>query len=356
MRLLPLLLLACVPGHQASLWSAPTTDSLLEGKSFGFVLGVHFSGTSVLHYALGRHPEVSIMHGAPRRMDEGQFFQDVMPDARELGNESVELLFSGQAERPWEVGRFFALNPRAHLTEHSPDFTPAAVLRLRTQWRACWNTSMRVLVEKSPPDLVRARFLAAVFPPAWFAVILRHPLSVCKRVTPSRARLACAQNWLVGYEQALTDVREGGLTAHVSFYEHWAAQPIREMEALSAAVGLARAGFSWGDVIEEGAQMDLTTHSVRGWGYSGPLTAAGVPDVSGKIYVDGSRLLPEEAQDVGLAHRGEPELRGYLLLEGRLNKFGYSFSSPFLLPDCPVALRRTMGCGVRAEASTSRGG
>jgi Sulfotransferase family len=319
-------------------------------KTFGFVLGVHFSGTSVLHYALGRHPEVSIMHGAPRRMDEGQFFQDVMPDARVLGNESVELLFAGQAGRPWEVGRFFALNPRAHLTELSPDFTPAAVRRLRRQWFKCWNTSMRVLVEKSPPDLVRSRFLAAVFPPAWFALILRHPLSVCKRVTPPRARLVCAQNWLAGYEQALADVREGGLTAHVSFYEHWAAHPIREMEALSAAVGLSRDGFSWADVIEEGAQMDLTTHAERGWGYSGPLTAAGVPDVSGKIYVDGSRLLPEEAQDVGKAHRGEPELRGYRELERRLNAFGYSFWSPFILTDCPSAKRRAMGCAARRWA------
>ena len=47
---------------------------------FGFVVGVHFSGTSILHYALGRHPDVSIMRVSPKRMDEGQFFQDVMPN------------------------------------------------------------------------------------------------------------------------------------------------------------------------------------------------------------------------------------------------------------------------------------
>ena len=46
---------------------------------FGFVCGVHFSGTSVLHYALGLHPEVSIMRVAPKRQDEGQILQDVMP-------------------------------------------------------------------------------------------------------------------------------------------------------------------------------------------------------------------------------------------------------------------------------------
>ena len=46
---------------------------------FGFICGVHFSGTSVLHYALGLHPEVSIMRVAPKRQDEGQILQDVMP-------------------------------------------------------------------------------------------------------------------------------------------------------------------------------------------------------------------------------------------------------------------------------------
>jgi hypothetical protein len=76
---------------------------------FGFVVGVHFSGTSILHYALGRHPDVSIMRVSPQRMDEGQYFQDVMPRgasaraacepalgthtgnaAKELGEESVQ--------------------------------------------------------------------------------------------------------------------------------------------------------------------------------------------------------------------------------------------------------------------------
>ena len=46
---------------------------------FGFVCGVHFSGTSILHYTLGRNPEIAIMHVAPKRQDEGQGFQDVLP-------------------------------------------------------------------------------------------------------------------------------------------------------------------------------------------------------------------------------------------------------------------------------------
>jgi len=66
-----------VPFKAARSPNGPALDA--TPHTFGFVCGVHFSGTSILHYALGRNPEVSIMHVAPKRMDEGQGFQDVMP-------------------------------------------------------------------------------------------------------------------------------------------------------------------------------------------------------------------------------------------------------------------------------------
>jgi hypothetical protein len=94
-----------------------------------------------------------------------------------------------------------------------------------------------VLVEKSPPDLIRMRFLAAVFPPAWFIVIVRHPLAVCRRVE-WRMRLLCAHNWLNAYETARTDLREGHLTAFVTYYEHWAVHPVAEMTAMAPLLGL----------------------------------------------------------------------------------------------------------------------
>ena len=144
-----------------------------------------------------------------------------------------------QASRAREAGRYFAVSATARLTEHSPLLTHDSARRLRAQWGFRWDTRKRVLVEKSPPDLVRMRFLAAVFPPAWFALILRHPLSVCRRVE-WHMRLLCTHNWLNAYEWALEDVRAGNLTAYVTFYELWATQPVAEMRALSAIVGLDR--------------------------------------------------------------------------------------------------------------------
>lgn len=67
---------AAVPFKATNTHNGPP---LGDQHHFGFVAGVHFSGTSILHYALGRHPEISIMRVAPKRQDEGQAFQDVMP-------------------------------------------------------------------------------------------------------------------------------------------------------------------------------------------------------------------------------------------------------------------------------------
>jgi hypothetical protein len=334
--LLLLLLLAAAAGRLAAAVPFRSAAPLPAGlpldesgpHSFGFVCGVHFSGTSILHYALGLHPQVSIMRGAPKRQDEGQAFQDVMPTGERAvrrarsarrtraaadatgvprrrrrsprrGPRGVAAGVSGA--RPLTLAQRFAClalswparrcaadglehlahqgagpllrrdagararaarmrpcrpqplpaSPRgslsrapsrpspqaARLSERSPLHTPAAAKRLRAQWGALWDTRRRVLVEKSPPDLVRMRFLAAVFPPAWFVVIVRHPLAVCRRVE-WRMRLLCVHNWLNGYEWARDDVRQGLLTAHVTFYEQWAVHPVEELRAISQKLGL----------------------------------------------------------------------------------------------------------------------
>ena len=135
--------------------------------------------------------------------------------------------------------------------------------RLRSQWGKLWDTNRRVLVEKSPPDLIRMRFLAAVFPPAWFVVILRHPLSVCRRVE-WHMRLLCTHNWLNAYEWAAEDIRDGKLTAYVTYYEHWVAHPVEELRAMTPMLGLADPEFDWSTVIKEQANMNLKSHATAG--------------------------------------------------------------------------------------------
>ena len=90
--------------------------------------------------------------------DEGQHLQDVMPTGQAFGG----------------PGRF-ALDPASALTEASPLVSADNARRLADQWSRHWNTSRPVLLEKSPPNIVRMRFLQALFPSASFIMVCGTP-------------------------------------------------------------------------------------------------------------------------------------------------------------------------------------
>lgn len=120
-----------------------------------FVCGLHRSGTSPFSLAIKAHPDVG---GLPR---EGQFLQSVYPTAKEHGG----------------PGRF-GFDARAHLTEDSPLVTEENRARLLSEWGQHWDVTKSVLVEKSPPNLLKLRFLQALFPTATLVAIVRNPAAV----------------------------------------------------------------------------------------------------------------------------------------------------------------------------------
>jgi Sulfotransferase family len=133
----------------------------LTGKVLVFVGGLHKSGTSVLTRCLAAHSQISGFTGTGVPEDEGQHLQSVYRTAASHGG-------PGQ----------FAFDPGAHLTESSPLVTPWSRERLLAEWGPRWDRSRPILVEKSPPNLIRTRFLQALFPEAVFVLIIRHPLAV----------------------------------------------------------------------------------------------------------------------------------------------------------------------------------
>lgn len=130
-----------------------------QGHDLVFICGLHRSGTTQLNETLASHPEVSGFLGTGAPHDEGQHLQSVFPTARQHGGPGK-----------------FAFDPASHLTEDSPLATPANAELLFGQWAEHWDLERRVLIEKSPPNLVRMRFLQALFPEAGFVVIVRHPV------------------------------------------------------------------------------------------------------------------------------------------------------------------------------------
>jgi hypothetical protein len=128
---------------------------------FIFVCGLHRSGTSLLFRLLREHPEISGFEKTGVPEDEGQHLQSVFPPGWSLGG----------------PGRF-GLARGAHLTEQSHLSTEKNRAILWTQWSRYWDLLKPCLLEKSPPNLVRTRFLQRMFPESFFVILLRHPLPV----------------------------------------------------------------------------------------------------------------------------------------------------------------------------------
>jgi hypothetical protein len=151
-----------------------------------FVGGVHKSGTTLLGDALASHPLASGLSdtGAPR--DEGQHVQTVIPPAKAVGG----------------PGRF-GFAAAARLDETSPRATPESARRMMAEWGPHWDLTRPILVEKSPPNLIRMRFLQALFPEAAFVTVLRHPVAVAYATAKWRRRESLRtliRHWVVAHE------------------------------------------------------------------------------------------------------------------------------------------------------------
>jgi hypothetical protein len=155
-----------------------------------FVAGLHRSGTSLLTRALASHPDASSFAGTGFPEDEGQFLQRVYPVAKVYGG----------------PGRF-GFDPRAHLTEASALASAEAQARLGAEWGRHWDLSKRLLIEKSPPNLLKLRFLQRLFPEASFVVMMRHPIAVAlatQKWSRTSAR-SLLRHWLTCHEIFLRD-------------------------------------------------------------------------------------------------------------------------------------------------------
>jgi len=64
------------------------------------------------------------------------------------------------------------------MTENHSLMTPPNKQKLLLEWNKYWDLSKPVLIEKSPPNIIRTRFLQAMFPNARFIVLTRHPVPV----------------------------------------------------------------------------------------------------------------------------------------------------------------------------------
>ena len=157
---------------------------------FVFIGGLHRSGTTLLARCLGEHPAISDFRDTGVPMDEGMFLQTVYQPAYHFGGPGK-----------------FAFHPGARLNESSHLATPKNRERIWSEWAGYWDLSKSHLLEKSPPNLIRTRFLQALFPESTFIILVRHPVSVSyatKKWSGSRI-YSLLNHWIAAYSIFDTD-------------------------------------------------------------------------------------------------------------------------------------------------------
>lgn len=189
-------------------------------KRFVFIGGLHRSGTSIFHEILKAHPDVSGFSDTGVYEDEGQHLQSVYP--------------------PGSIGRF-GFEEGGHLTEESPLATPESAAALWEQWSPHWDLSRPVLVEKSPPNLIRSRFLQTLFPGAQFVMILRHPLIntlATRKWAKKQSPAELLRHWFACHEAMRADAQHLQSVKFV-YYEALRGEPERVLAEVAAFLNLS---------------------------------------------------------------------------------------------------------------------
>lgn len=165
----------------------------MQNRKFIFVAGLHRSGTSLLHEILRSHPAISGIASSPawNYEDEGQFLQSVYPQGS---------VFGGPGK--------FAFDARSHMTEAHDLVSTENSNKLFSEWSQYWDLEKEYLIEKSPPNILKTRFLQALFPQSRFIVVLRHPIPVAyATIKWSKSSIPeLIDHWLTAYERYLADM------------------------------------------------------------------------------------------------------------------------------------------------------
>jgi Sulfotransferase family len=165
---------------------------------FVFIGGLERSGTTLLMHMLGAHTSLS-NYGA---LDLGN-----TNDPRKFeGKYSQRVLYNGAGE----TGRQMSLLDRVRSTEaHFPSaaqWLESKSAELFDAWAPHWNLSKPMLMEKSPEDMFQFRALQALLSPAYFVLVVRHPLATAMAQNKwVGERIDAVENWLFSYRMALED-------------------------------------------------------------------------------------------------------------------------------------------------------
>ena len=179
----------------------------MSGHRFLFIGGLHRSGTSTLHRLLREHPDASGFKDTGAIEDEGQHLQDVFPPGKKFGG----------------PGRF-AFEPAASLDDEDALRSEQSRQRLLREWGAYYDLTRPVLLEKSPPNLIRADYFRSLFPGCRFIFIVRHPICVAlaTRKWSKTSVLELLLHWVIAHRRMASQCGDDTIVLR---YEDFIAAP-----------------------------------------------------------------------------------------------------------------------------------
>jgi len=157
---------------------------------FLFVLCPPFSGSTVLTRILMSSPNVSVNNHLSN--NEGQF----LPELSDIMRKSI---WNVDAKYPWPT--------------------------IKKVWQLYWDKTKPILLEKSPPNLIRALEIEEHFENAFFLISIRNPYAFCEGVIRRKVHdpITAAKFWLkcaVKQRQNHSELSQSFLITYEDLVDH----------------------------------------------------------------------------------------------------------------------------------------
>jgi hypothetical protein len=206
----------------------------MEKHKFVFIGGLHRSGTTLLERIVESHNDIAGHEKGVAPYMEGQLFQSVYPSDQQLGG----------------VGRF-AFNKESHLTEKSILVTDKNRVTLFEEWSKYWDLDKPLLLEKSPPNGIKSRFLQELFPDSYFVFVVRHPfaVSLATQKWSKTSLLSLIEHWITYNEIMMKDL-EYINNKIIIRYEDFVSAPDKTLDEICALLGIRNEFKFSGDISQ----------------------------------------------------------------------------------------------------------
>lgn len=158
----------------------------LSDKHYLFVSGATKSGTTLLANALDLSDRISFLKNNCGKIEEGQWLQNLYKWGK--GKESFSETY--------------------HMTEAHPLVSLQSQIELFHTWQPYWDFSKPILAEKSPHNLIKTRFLQALFPKSQFVILIRNGIvqATGEALQTKRSPIDCSREWVSAYQILLGDL------------------------------------------------------------------------------------------------------------------------------------------------------